>query len=196
MADLKMLTVAVDAIDAVGAEIFPEKICKLVRKHAIIAGVAAAVPVPGAAEAATIGNIWMLYKHINDELGIQLSKNKLKTIASGVAANLGASVLLMAGAAELLKFIPGFGSVSGGVIDCALAAAVTYTSAYIYLKCITAMAAKSVSGGIDENTIDVDAEIKDYMKNNKKEISSVLKEAKEEFKDIKKAKSELDDEEI
>lgn len=194
MENLKMLTAAVDAIDAVGAKVLPEKICKLVRKHAFAAAGASVLPVPGAAEVALVGNTWLMYKNINDELGLKLSENKLKTIASGVIANIGVSTLLAVGAAELFKFVPGLGSMAGAALDLAMFAAITYTSAYVYLKCITKLARLSQFGAGEIENADVAAEVKTYMAENKKEISGLLKSAKKEFKGIKKGKGEAEEE--
>lgn len=180
---LTVFDAAISAIDAVGAKVLPEKINTITKKHALIGAAAGAIPVPGAAMVAVAANIWHMYKEINDALGISFSKNKLKTIISGVVANLGSTAALALGAGELLKFIPGLGSVTGAVMEAAIDAAITYTAAFIYLKAITALANKDDVENITEE--DLKQEIDDYMKNNKGEIDKVFNEAKTTYKNKK-----------
>lgn len=180
---LTVFDAAISAIDAVGAKVLPEKINTITKKHALIGAAAGAIPVPGAAMVAVAANIWHMYKEINDALGISFSKNKLKTIISGVVANLGSTAALALGAGELLKFIPGLGTVTGAVMEAAIDAAITYTAAFIYLKAITALANKDDVENITEE--DLKQEIDDYMKNNKGEIDKVFNEAKTTYKNEK-----------
>ena len=102
----------------------PEKIQGDITTHAFIAAGSSFIPVPGASAAANVANIWAMYARINSDIGITFSKNILKTVASGVVANLGGYVVLP-GAGELLKFIPVFGSFVGAAIESGIAYAIT-----------------------------------------------------------------------
>ena len=73
-----------------------ENVQDIIHTHAMIAAGSALIPVPGASTVATIGNIWTMYYNINQEVGVTLSKNALKSIASAVIANLGASTIVLA----------------------------------------------------------------------------------------------------
>ena len=105
-------------------------------------------------------------------------KNILKTVASGVVANLGGYVVLL-GAGELLKFIPVFGSFVGAAIESGIAYAITIVSAYVYIKAITLMARKRIDFNNEEK---LQHEVDEILRNDKEEIKAMLKEAKNSYK--------------
>lgn len=109
---------------------------------------------------------------------ITTSKNILKTVASGVVANLGGYVVLL-GAGELLKFIPVFGSFVGAAIESGIAYAITIVSAYVYIKAITLMARKRIDFNNEEK---LQHEVDEILRNDKEEIKAMLKEAKNSYK--------------
>ena len=148
----------------------PEKIQSDITTHAFIAAGSSFIPVPGASAAANVANIWAMYARINSDIGITFSKNILKTVASGVVANLGGYVVLL-GAGELLKFIHVFGSFVG--------AAITLVSAYVYIKAITLMARKRIDFNNEEK---LQHEVDEILRNDKEEIKAMLKEAKNSYK--------------
>ena len=189
MSEFSILSVSQTAVDNLGSKVLPEEIAAIAKKHSILAAGAAWIPVPGASAAAEVANVWYMYKSINDALGLELSKHVLKTLASGVIANLGTTALIEMGAVNLLKFLPGIGTASSGVIGMAVYSAVTYTSAYIYLKVISTWAADELQS-MDAD--DLKAEAVACMDENKSEIDSVMKGAKKEFKDVKKEYSKED----
>jgi hypothetical protein len=78
------------------------------------------------------GLIWKMYADINESLGISFSKNLLKSVASGVVANVGA--FLVAG--NLAAHIPGYGQTFAPFVEGTLEYAIVVTSAYIYLKAL------------------------------------------------------------
>jgi len=153
----------------------PEKIQGDITTHAFIASF---IPVPGASAAANVANIWAMYARINSDIGITFSKNILKTVASGVVANLGGYVVLL-GAGELLKFIPVFGSFVGAAIESGIAYAITIVSAYVYIKAITLMARKRIDFNNEEK---LQHEVDEILRNDKEEIKAMLKEAKNSYK--------------
>lgn len=182
MANWNMVSIAQQAIDHVGSKVLPEEIAAIAKRHSVLAAGTAWVPIPGASAAAEIANIWLMFKQINDALGLELSKHKLKTLASGIVAELGAWALIQVGVVNLLKFIPGVGTASSGVIGMAIYSAVTYTSAYVYLKMISRLAADELMA-MDAEALK--AEVADCMEDSKGEIEHVMKDAKETFKDVK-----------
>ena len=185
--DYKMVTAAIDAIDAVGNKVIPEKICGVVKRHSAIAVGAAFIPVPVASDIACATNIWYMYKCINDELGICFSENKVKTIISGIIANLGTTTLVAVGAGELLKFIPGIGTMAGSALEAAMFAAITYTAAFIYLKAITMMIENDQNDMSEEH---LKIQVDKYMSENGDEIDAVFKDAKKSYKNIKQSDGE------
>lgn len=156
----------------------PEKIQGDITTHAFIAAGSSFIPVPGASAAANVANIWAMYARINSDIGITFSKNILKTVASGVVANLGGYVVLL-GAGELLKFIPVFGSFVGAAIESGIAYAITIVSAYVYIKAITLMARKRIDFNNEEK---LQHEVDEILRNDKEEIKAMLKEAKNSYK--------------
>ena len=155
----------------------PQEIRDCVLEHAMIAAGSALIPIPGACAAANVANIWTMYGRINSKVGITLSENILKTIASGVAANLGTYVLML-GVGEVLKFIPVVGTALGAAIDASIGYAVTLTSALIYINVITAFAGSGKKLNEENLAEKVDA----YMKENAVDIKDFMREAKKSYK--------------
>lgn len=160
----------------------PKEVHDCVLSHAFIAASTSIIPIPGASMAANVANIWTMYARINSKVGISLGDNVLKTIASGVAANLGSYVVLL-GVGELLKFVPVVGSIAGTAIEAAISYSITLTSAFIYIKAITVLASKK---NVQNNAGDLGAEVEKYMKENADEIKEFMKEAKKAYKESKK----------
>jgi len=183
MANWNMVTIAQQAIDHVGSKVLPEEIAAIAKRHSVLAAGTAWVPIPGASAAAEIANIWLMFKQINDALGLELSKHKLKTLASGIVAELGAWVLIRVGVVNLLKFIPCVGTASSGVLGMALYASLTYTTAYVYLKMISRLAADDLMA-MDAEALKAEAET--CMEYSRDEIEAVWKDAKSEFRDLKR----------
>lgn len=183
MVSWNMMTIAQRAIDHVGSKVLPEEIAAIAKKHSVLAAGTAWVPIPGASAAAEIANIWIMFKQINDALGLSISKHKLKTLASGIVAELGAWALIRVGVVNLLKFIPGVGTASSGVLGMALYATLTYTTAYVYLKMISRLAADELMAMNDDA---LKAEARTCMEYSRDEIEAVWKDAKSEFQDLKR----------
>ena len=189
MANFNMLSASQMAIANIGSQVLPEEIAAIAKRHSVLAAGAGWIPVPGVSIAAEAANVWYMYKSINDALGLKLSSHVLKTVASGVIANLGTGILIEVGALNLLKLIPGIGTAASGIVSMAEYAAITYTSAYIYLKMISAWTAEELQS-MDAD--DLKAKTVACMDENKSEIDSVMKDAKKEFKDVKKEYSKED----
>lgn len=154
----------------------PKEIADCIREQGIIAVGASFAPIPGAATIGNAANVWAMYARINSKIGVEFSTNILKSVASGIIANLSAyAVGLTIG--EGLKFLPGVGTLVGAAIDAAILYALTVTSAYIYIKALTAMAKKKLTS---EDALG--AEVERVLNEDKEEIKAIMKEAKKSYK--------------
>ena len=72
------------------------ELSNIIKQHALAATATAFIPVPGVDVAAIVANVWTMYVRINQEVGVSFSENVLKSIASGVIANV-SSVIPTAG---------------------------------------------------------------------------------------------------
>lgn len=121
-------------------DILPTEIVEIVKFHAkgaAAAGVASGwIPGAGAVALATVsvGFIWSMYLRINSKIGLKLSENILKTLASGIATNLVAYFAAAIIGNVVFSFIPIVGSATAAVIAGGIAYALTLVSGAIYLK--------------------------------------------------------------
>lgn len=151
----------------------PDKIVDCIQVHAGLAVASAWIPVGGLDVAAMTANIWTMYVRINNLLGISFSENMMKSIGSAVTANF-TSNLAVAGIGSLLKYIPGIGTISGGVLMSAAMYGTTIGAAWIYLTAIVRWVQKGKGGDLkscvneviiqNKNTVKdiVDSEISSY----------------------------------
>lgn len=171
---MSLISVAKDAIFAVGLmdgaakKVLPEDIAKLVNTHAKIAVASAWIPIGGLDIAAATANVWTMYFRINKMLGLQFSKNVMKSIASAVISNLVQNIAL-SGVMAGLKYVPGVGYVAAASVMSATLYALTQTSGWIYLKALTLMARndKNIDDSVKEVMKDKKS-IDEFIKNNKK----------------------------
>lgn len=183
MDNAHLLHVAKDLVEAMNkaAEtMLPGEIVDAVKLHSGIAVGSAWIPIPGVDVAVGAGNIWTMYVRINKKIGLSVKDNVLKTIASGVLTNL-TSYLAVSGVASALKFIPGLGSVGGGVVMSASLYAVTLCSGWVYLKALLLLAKKN-NGNIEVGNIG--NAIKEVMKD-EATIKNFIDAAKEDYKNEK-----------
>lgn len=82
---------------------------------------------------------WKMYRDINKIFEIDFSENFLKSIASGIVANLVSNTMAI-GLAGLLSTIPGFGAAIAEVGEGVICKVSIYTAAVIYLKMLDEMA--------------------------------------------------------
>jgi uncharacterized protein (DUF697 family) len=114
-----------------------KELSDIVKQHALGATGAAFIPVPGLDLAAMVANTWAMYARINKAVGVSFGDNVLKSIASGVLANLASAipaVAIGAIAASAMKFIPGLGTVGGIAVGAAANVAMLYVAGKVYLK--------------------------------------------------------------
>lgn len=93
---------------------------------ATTAALGSAVPVPGVGVGSFIAvNVGMLIS-IAAVVGVEISTSTATAIGTSAIAGLALSFGVRMAAGELLKFIPGFGSVAGSALEASAAAASTY----------------------------------------------------------------------
>lgn len=183
------------AMDNVADENLPYKIADIVKVHtkgATIGALSGAIPGIGGVIAFLTGAgfIWGMYARINKALGIELSENIIKTLATGIIVNLGASIITPLVAGSVISFIPFAGNIGAIVIIGATVYGATMASGIIYLKIMTHI----FEAGEDPSNLSVGA-----LKSISKDIVSsfnadeFMKKAKEEFKQ-KKDSGEFEEE--
>jgi small GTP-binding protein len=112
---------------------------KKTQSHAIVAGAAvsaaglAAVPIPFSSAVAIVPIQIGMLAGISATFGLSIDKSFLSTIVGSIIAGAGGTLAGRTIVASLLKMIPGAGSVVGGAIEAATAAALTtaFGEAYI-----------------------------------------------------------------
>lgn len=166
----------------------PTKIAKIVKfcsKGAAIAGVASGW-IPGAGGTAAVvvsaGFVWTMYAQINSAIGLPLSQNIIKSLASGVATNIAASAIGSIALTTALSFIPGLGSFAASAIAGGTCYALTLASGFVYLKILT----KLFQAGKDPTSMTAE-DLKQTAQTvvEQEDIKSVMKESKESYKSAK-----------
>ena len=76
---------------------------------------------------------------ISSAFGLELSTAFLSTLVASMAGTTGATFVGRAIVTNLLKFIPGIGSVAGGAISAATAGGLTTTLGEIYISTLEAL---------------------------------------------------------
>lgn len=166
-----------EAMDTTADKIYPNDISDVVKLHSKLAVGSAWIPVPGADVAAGAANIWSMYFRINNKLGMKFGESVIKTIASAVCTNL-VSYAAVSGVGSALKFIPGIGSITGGIVMSAALYAVTIVSGYVYIQALTYLLKNKMKLN-NENLTKV---LNSFMKENSQELKNFIKEAKKEYK--------------
>jgi len=167
----------VEAMDRGADQMLPAEIADVVKLHSKLAVGSAWVPVPGLDVAAGAATIWSMYVRINNKIGLSFGDNVLKTIASGVATNL-VSYAAMSGVASALKFIPGIGTLGGGLILSAALYGITLCSGYVYLKALLLLAKRN-DGQISANGLE--GAVKEVLKE-ESVLKNFIKEAKQDYR--------------
>ena len=171
----------VESVNRGAEEKLPHKIVDIIKLHSALAVGSSFIPIPGADLAAAAANIWTMYIRINEELGISFKENILKSIATGVATNLGASFVVGLVAGSILKFIPGLGSIGGAVVIGTTIYAVTVASGVIYCLAVSA-AAKAEQGAISESKL---REEIDQILSDKSFVTQIVEEGKNLYREEK-----------
>ena len=106
---------------------------KVVVAAAGAATAAGASPIPFSDAALLVPIQVGMLAGISATFGIELSKALFSTLVAAMAAPAGATVLGRAVVSNLLKFVPGVGSVAGGVVAAAAAATLTTALGELYI---------------------------------------------------------------
>ena len=128
------------------SQAIPEQLVEVVDRHKTIqlgASLAQSF-IPGAgvaALAAATVSLWKMYYDINGVLGIKISENAGKSLASAVLTNLGSfgAQSVATAVSEGVKIIPFVGWVASAGISTVTTTAIIYGAAYVYLNALTAM---------------------------------------------------------
>jgi len=113
------------------------ELSNVIKEHALLGTGAGLIPVPGLDLVAIAANIWTMYVRINNVVGVSFGDNVLKSIASGVIANVVSTIpgiALAVGAGVILKIFPGIGTVGGMAVQAAANVALMYVAGKVYLK--------------------------------------------------------------
>lgn len=128
------------------------------------------------------GFVWGTYIKINKTLGISMSENTAKFLASAIVTNLitgAGAMLLMYASAAILSLIPLFGQAASAAINGALGYIIIYVSAIIYLRLITELIQPDGSLKVTEND-DTKHIIKNIMKD--ANLKDIVKEGRNSYK--------------
>lgn len=134
-----------------------------VHKFSAAAAVVAASPVPFADAAALVPLQVAMIARITAIFGINVTKNVLMGIVSSVVGSAGTTFLGKTFVSGIIKFIPGIGSVAGGVISTATAAALTEALGRAYIEIMAGI----FRGELDKSEIGGEVFInllRDYMR--------------------------------
>lgn len=189
-----ILQAAQAAVAAIGQlnktldESAPKNIASIIKQHAFGAvGCCAAGVVPGvgptAAAVGVTGVIWRMYVKISEELGVNFSKNLIKSIASAVATNLITNGVVAIGVSTLLSFLPGIGTAASVIVLSAALYAQVMVAGFLYLK-ILASLYDSIE---DPTTLSLDdalSKVEQVVQ--QEDTAALIKKAKTEYKTEKK----------
>lgn len=111
-----------------------EKADNVVLSFVGITGATGAIPIPFADAPILIGEQVAMMTAINAVFKMNINKDILKSLATAAIGVGGATIIGRAIASNLLKLVPGAGSVAGGAISAATAAAVTLALGKSYIQ--------------------------------------------------------------
>jgi uncharacterized protein (DUF697 family) len=120
-----------------------------------------------------------MYARINSEMKMPFSENVIKSVAGGVATNLGASVATSVVVGSVFKLFPGIGTVAGAAVIGTTVYGVTITSGIIYMR---ALAHLLEAKGADEISEEDLRESTSEVMRDKNFIRSTVDEAKNSYK--------------
>lgn len=150
---------AYEKIELFGDGATAHELSDIIKEHALLGTGAAMIPVPVLDVAAIIANIWAMYVRINNVVGISFSENFLKSVASGIVANVAATIPaigLGALAGSFLKAVPGIGTLGGIALAAGANLVIVFVAGRVYLKTLEVL----VNNGkpLDEANIKREAE--------------------------------------
>lgn len=129
-------------------------------------------PIPFADSSILIPAQVGMLAHITTIFGVKVSRDLLFAIVSGVGGIAGATFVGKTLVGNLLKIIPGAGTIIGGVISGGTASALTTALAFSYIEVMKKVANNQYNGEVIDNEDIKDlmaTELKNYFKKSKKE---------------------------
>lgn len=148
-----------------------EKADNVVLGFVAVASATGAIPIPIADAPMLIGEQVAMMAAINAVFEMNVSKDVLKSLATAAIGVGGTTVIGKTVAANLLKLIPGAGSIAGGAISAATAGLITLALGKSYIQVCKAIK----MGKLNQNDLNkkdrIDAfkaEFKEQLKKNKK----------------------------
>jgi uncharacterized protein (DUF697 family) len=166
----------------------PAEIAEIVKTHS--AGAAAAsvaagwIPGAGGLAAAGIcaGFVWTMYGRINSKIGLPLTENIVKSLATGVATNLATGFTGALVLQTVFSIFPGIGSLAAAAVAGGTGYALTLAAGYVYLKVLT----KLFVEGNDPTEMD-GSSLKDVASSvaSRENMKDVISSAKADYKHSK-----------
>ncbi|MDO5707842.1 MAG: DUF697 domain-containing protein [Andreesenia angusta] len=105
-----------------------------IKKYSKIAFITGLTPIPFQDAFLLVPNQIAMINKINKIVGINLDKESIKLILTGLTGTLGATVTGKTIVSNALKFIPGVGTIAGGTISASTAAILTAALGYAYIE--------------------------------------------------------------
>ncbi|GLB49307.1 YcjF family protein [Neptunitalea lumnitzerae] len=143
---------------------------KIVVSAAGIAGSIGATPIPFSDAVALVPVQVTMLAGITSVFGFTLEEGFLKTLIASVITGSGATLIGRSIASNLLKFIPGVGSVAGGIISAGTAAAVTTAFGEAYIQTLAHLLVKKDMKDITQT--DILTELKKRFKGKKNNVET------------------------
>lgn len=138
----KLIKEGLNLVGNVILEVLPDQLKECVSfsaKGAAIAGVASGwIPGLGGTIAAitSAGFVWKMYIDINSKLGLKLSENILKTVASGIVTNIATNAMAFFIFTGIFSLVP-LGQGAAAVVIGGVTYAIMIVAGIIYMKILT-----------------------------------------------------------
>jgi uncharacterized protein (DUF697 family)/GTP-binding protein EngB required for normal cell division len=111
---------------------------RVVQLAASAAATAAAAPIPVADAVAIIPIQLSMLVGITACFGLDITRATLATLLGGILGAAGATIVGRMAAGQLLKLLPGLGSIAGGLVNATVAAALTTTVGMAFIEVLVA----------------------------------------------------------
>ncbi len=177
-----LLAAAIDlakAMNKIADKSLPKRLASIVKLHSGVAAGTMFVPVPGLDLAVATGNIWTMYVRINKEIGLPFSQNLIKSIAGGIATNLGSFYAVTFIVGSIFKLFPGIGTVAGTAVVVASIYTVTVAAGIIYMKVMAKLFTNNDIQNINEE--DLRKATEEFLQD-RKTVTAILQESKDSYK--------------
>ncbi len=158
----------------------------IVKKHSLGAAAAGVgsggIPGAGGAALALVaeGFVWTMYGKINSKIGLPMSENIVRSLATGVATNLATYALGAVVLSTVFSLVPGLGSITASVVAGATTYALTVAGGLVYFKLLTSL----FLSGKDPIALDADA-LKQAARDvaEREDIGTFMRKARDAYKE-------------